>query len=127
MYYTNDFQTFEKYWMAWNVYYTYDFEAQKMSHKQSVPFYGQSQILGPDRPQTPDEILKVDVYLKCKGVKRSSLNGTLSWPSENIFAKNCKDDIYLCLLIELTSCFDFEYSLRAYNTCMEHHKMISKH
>ena len=41
--------------------------------------------------------------------------------------KTCKDDIYLCLLIELTPCFVSEYSLRAYNTCMELHQMISKH
>ena len=41
--------------------------------------------------------------------------------------KTCKDDIYLYLLIELTPCFVFEYSLRAYNTCMELHQMISKH
>ena len=37
VYYTNDFETLERYWIARNAYYTYDFDAYKnLSHKQSL-------------------------------------------------------------------------------------------
>ena len=80
--------------------------------------------LGLSRPHNPDQIFK---NLMFRALNVAHWMERFRDHRRIFFAKNCKDDIYLCLLIELTSCFDFEYSLRAYNTCMELHKMISKH